>query len=165
MKQFVGSNLLIVQNLMVIKNLMLMIFFSGNNLSVNVTISFRYPAFHLKFWRLKHFFHFNFIVVSDVSSVFFNVRPSEFEVLLMSDSMSLGVSIMTYSRPRLRATYKVSLLHTSSIQLQQKFEPWLESSPGPLGHESSVPTTSLGPLWTLFFIINTTVVPRKADVC
>ena len=58
--------------------------------------------------------------------------------------MSLGISIKHSSKPLLCFTYEVTLVHPSSIRLQQKFESLQESNPGPLGLEPSVQTTRTG---------------------
>ena len=73
---------------------------------------------------------------------FFNVQPSDFSVNLMLD-MSLGVLIMTYSRPLFWATYYI---HLPFGMWQQKLEsPW-ELNPRPLGLESSAVTARPGAL-------------------
>ena len=58
--------------------------------------------------------------------------------------MSLGVSIMTNSRPLLQATCDVLLLNPSSIWLKQKCDSPLEPNPGPFDRELSTITSRLG---------------------
>ena len=54
------------------------------------------------------------------------------------------VLILTYNRPLVQAAYEAILLHLSSIQLHQKFEP--------LGCESSALTARPRPQATLLFV-------------